>query len=174
MLTELFGPGAVTALRDEEATREAIVAGLGAHSWVHVASHGTQDLARPSEGGLVPIDWQTAGLVRVDDLAGIAGAGGGLAFLSACQTATGGAVNLEEAISVAAAMQHAGWSHVVGTLWTVYDAAASEIAERFYRRLVRDGRADASAHALHDAIVAAREANPNDTAYWARFVHFGP
>ncbi|WP_199042947.1 CHAT domain-containing protein [Glycomyces salinus] len=173
MLTELFGADAVTTLTDEAATREAIAAGLGSHSWVHIASHGTQDLDRPSEGGLVPFDWQTAGLVRVDDLAGIAGTGG-LAFLSACQTATGGVANLDEAISVAAAMQHTGWSHVVGTLWTVNDNAASEVAERFYRRLVRDGRADASAHALHDAVLAVREAHPDDTAHWARFVHFGP
>lgn len=174
MLAELFGDEAVTELVDEAATRDAIVAGLGSHSWVHIASHGKQDLASPSEGGLVPFDWQTAGLVRVDDLAAIAGTGGGLAFLSACQTATGGAAGLDEAISVAAAMQHAGWSHVIGTLWTVYDGAASEVAERFYRRLIGDGSADASAHALYEAVLAAREANPDDTAYWARFVHFGP
>ncbi len=176
LFTDHFGAGAVTSLAEAEATRKAIIEGLGAHAMVHIASHGIQDLSRPAEGGLVPFDWETAGLVRVDDLAQIAPGPRSLAFLSACQTATGGTVNLDEAMNVAAAMQHVGWPHVIGTLWTVFDGAASSVAEHFYRQVIRDGRADlsASALALHEAVLALRAEAPRDAAYWARFVHLGP
>ncbi|WP_030154582.1 CHAT domain-containing protein [Glycomyces sp. NRRL B-16210] len=175
MFTELFG-AEITSLSEGAATREAIIAGLSAHSMAHIASHGVQDLRWPAEGGLVPFDWETAGLVRVDDLAQIAPGPRGLAFLSACQTATGGAVNLDEAMNVAAAMQYTGWTHVIGTLWTVFDGAASFVAERFYRGVLQDGRVDlsASAFALHKAVRALRAEAPRDAAYWARFVHLGP
>ncbi|WP_285664806.1 CHAT domain-containing protein [Actinorhabdospora filicis] len=176
MFTECFGAEAVTTLTGVSATREAIIAGLGENAIVHVASHGVQNLTRPSDGGLVPYDWETAGLVRADDLAGTRGGPGGLAFLSACQTAIGGVVSLEESVNVAAAMHYAGWPHVIGTLWTIFDGAAAAIAERFYERVIHDGRADlsVSAYALHDAVLELRDRNPRDAAYWARFVHFGP
>ncbi|THV36472.1 CHAT domain-containing protein [Glycomyces buryatensis] len=176
MFTEHFGSEAVTSLSESEATRDAIIAGLGAHSMVHIASHGIQDLSRPADGGLVPFDWETAGLVRVDDLAQITPGPRSLAFLSACQTATGGAVNLDEAMNIAAAMQYVGWPHVVGTLWTIFDGAASLVAGRFYGQVIRDGQVDlsASAFALHEAVRALRAEAPRDAAYWARFVHLGP
>jgi CHAT domain-containing protein len=79
-------------------------------------------------------------------------------------------------VSLAAAMQHLGWRHVIGTLWTVGDDDASEVAESFYRKLIRDGRPvpEASARALHAAVLALRDSDPRRTARWARFVHLGP
>jgi CHAT domain-containing protein len=47
---------------------------------------------------------------------------GEFVFLSACKTAIGGVHILDEAITLAAALQHAGWRHVIATLWSVLDA----------------------------------------------------
>nr|BFF25687.1 CHAT domain-containing protein [Glycomyces mayteni] len=174
-LTGLLG-GDVAALHDADATRTAMIEALGAHAVVHLSTHGVQDLADPAAGGLVPYDWQTAGRIRADDVADLPARPRSLAFLSACQTATGGAVHLEEAVNVAAAMLHAGWPHVVGTLWTVFDGAAAAIAEHFYTQVIEDGRIDParSARALHEAVRALRAEEPRDAAYWARFIHLGP
>jgi CHAT domain-containing protein len=43
----------------------------------------------------------------------------GLAFLSACQTASGSIYHLNEAIHLAAAMEFLGYRHVIATMWAV-------------------------------------------------------
>ncbi|MGH8878102.1 MAG: CHAT domain-containing protein, partial [Stackebrandtia sp.] len=175
LLTTMVDADRTTVLSNDKASRAAIVAGLDDHHWVHIACHGTQDLVHPTAGGLVPFDWRSSGLIGVNDLAG-SGAGGQFAFLSACQTATGGATNLDEAITVTAAMQHSGWRHVIGTLWTISDSSASRIAEDVYRRIAPGGHLDPthSARALHDAVRALRRENRDHAAQWARYVHTGP
>ncbi|WP_100445043.1 CHAT domain-containing protein [Glycomyces xiaoerkulensis] len=175
LLEDALGRDRCTVLQDGEATREAVVSGLGAHRAAHIACHGTQDLRRPSRGGLVPHDWRTAGLVGIGDLTR-PGTGGEFAFLSACQTATGGVTNLDEAVSVTAAMHYAGWRHVIGTLWSVYDGAATVVAAHLYSRILEEGRLDPadSARALHVAVRVLRDQHPDRTAYWARFIHTGP
>lgn len=59
-----------TELTGAAATWSAVLAGLAGHDWVHAACHGTQDLAGPGTGGLVPYDWQRAGTVSITDIAG--------------------------------------------------------------------------------------------------------
>jgi CHAT domain-containing protein len=176
LLESHLGKDACTTLSDERATHEAIMAGIREHQWAHIACHGTQDLQQPSNGGLVPFDWRTSGLVSIRDLTEAASRGGRLAFLSACQTATGGTTNLDEAVNIAAAMQYSGWQHVIGTLWNVYDGAATVVAAHLYSHLLQTGKLDAtnSARALHDAVGVLRDENPSSTAHWARFIHTGP
>jgi hypothetical protein len=65
----------------------------------------------------------------------------------------------DEAITVASAMQHAGWRHVIGTLWSVWDHSATTAAHILYPQLLRDGGLDPTdiAHALHHTIRALRD-----------------
>ena len=176
LLTARFAPETRTVLTGSDATRHTVLTHLGRHRWLHASCHGTQNLTDPSTGGLVPYDWNTAGLITVTDLTSPEHTGGEFAFLSACKTATGGVTNLDEAITVAAAMQHAGWRHVIGTLWSVWDDSATTVAENIYPPLLRHGALDPSftALALHRAIHRLRDTSRDQPSTWAPFIHTGP
>ncbi|MGX6607689.1 CHAT domain-containing protein [Micromonosporaceae bacterium Da 78-11] len=165
-----------TVLDGERAGRAALLDELTRHRWFHASCHGTQNLADPSAGGLLPYDWATAGLVSVVDLADARHHDGELAFLSACRTATGGMDNPDEVISIAAAMQHAGWRHVIGTMWSIPDDTAAAVTRGFYTRVVRDGepRTEDAAAALHRTLRRLRDRHPDRPSAWAPFLHIGP
>ena len=57
---------------------------------------------------------------------------GELAFLSACDTAAGSVTLPDEAIHLAAAVQAAGYRHVVATLWQIGDDVAPSLTETVY------------------------------------------
>ncbi|MFH0519320.1 CHAT domain-containing protein [Streptomyces sp. M41] len=170
-LTALL-PGRCTELTGPRATCRAVGDALPEHAWVHFSCHGGQNLRDPSQGGVHLHD----GMLTVEELTSVRHGRGELAFLSACQTALGGLDNLDEAITLTSALQHAGWRHVVGTLWSVGDAAAAMISTATYRQLVRDGRVDADdiARVLHRVTLAMRDELPQRPSVWAPFVHVGP
>lgn len=76
--------------------------------------------------------------------------------------------NLDEAITVVAAMQHAGWRHVIGTLWSVWDSAAAAVTHNLYLHLMRDGGLDPTnaAHALHQTIREPHDTHPACPSTW--------
>jgi CHAT domain-containing protein len=176
LLTTEFGSRTCTVLTGPDATRRRILADLSEHRWLHACCHGTQNLADPASGGLLPHDWNTAGLITMADLTRLQHTGGEFAFLSACKTAVGGVTHLEEAISIAAAIQNAGWRHIVATLWSVWDQTATEAARILYPRLRINGGLDptGAAHALHHTIRRLRDADPARPSSWAPFIHSGP
>lgn len=73
-------------------------------------------------------------------------------------------------------MQHAGRRHVIGTLWRVWDEAATTITTGLYPQLLHNGRLDthATAHAIHHTTRALRDADPARPSTWAPFIHIGP
>ena len=87
---------------------------------VHLACHASQQHADPTSSGFALWD----GRLTITDLAAQPTQRRDLAFLSACQTATGSVRNLDEAIHLAAAMQFLGYRHVIATLWTIADSPA--------------------------------------------------
>ncbi|MFI8237805.1 CHAT domain-containing protein [Streptomyces sp. NPDC085866] len=160
---DLIGPKATPG-----AVREA----LHRHSWVHFACHAEQDLMDPSQSAFLLYDGQltAAGLLELHLPSAE------LAYLSACETATGG-VNLpDEVMHLASTLQTAGYRHVVATQWSIQDGSAPDIASRFYSALIRAGRPDAdrAARALHEALAEHRAHNPTDPLRWAAFLHVGP
>jgi hypothetical protein len=169
-LAELFG-GRCTLLSNEAATRAAVRARLPDHRWVHFSCHGRQNLADPSSGGLLLAD----GILTIADI-GAARYGGEFAFLSACQTATGGAALPDEAISLAAALHYTGYRHVIATLWSVYDRAAADIARDVYADLTLDGMLapGRAAYALHAAVRRLRHGRRLAPSRWTPFIHTGP
>ena len=94
-----------------------------------------------------------------------------LAFLSACQTATGSVRHLDEAIHLAAAMQFLGYRGVVATMWTIADSPAPAVADVFYGAVA--GQPDAAAEALHRAAGALRREDPTNPLRWAPYLHIG-
>ncbi len=154
------------------ASRAAVQAALPQHSWVHFSCHGRQDLTAPSEGGLLLHDGEE---LKIADLS-VSSYAGEFVYLSACQTATGGAALPDEAISLAAAVQYAGYRHVVATLWEVYVPAAAEVTERVYAALTEAGPLDParSADALHSALRSQRDSYRTTPSWWTPFIHIGP
>ncbi len=159
-------------LRDgSAATREQIRTDLPAHPLVHFACHGTQDLRNPSLSALRLCD----GPLSVLDLAELR-LSGDLAFLSACDTAAGGFALPDEAIHLAAAVQTAGYQHVIAALWHISDNLAPRVAGTVYRGLAAHGSVDGghAAAALHTAVDELRSEFPGRPSLWACYAHFGP
>jgi hypothetical protein len=169
LLASMFGDRC-TLLQGADATWQPVRDMLPRHRWVHFSCHGGQDLMNPTRGGLLLHDR----LLTIADI-GTGRYRGEFAFLSACQTATGGVGLPDEAITLAAAMHYAGYRHVIGTLWSVYDQTASDVAEAVYGDLTLSGRFEpaGSAQALHSAIQGLREQGMPASA-WVPFIHTGP
>ncbi|MEU1888741.1 CHAT domain-containing protein [Micromonospora rifamycinica] len=170
-------PG-LRVLSGRRATVEGVLTALEQHGWAHFACHGDQDFQRPSAAALRLVD----GRLSVLDLAGRLAArsrsagGADLAYLSACRTAAGGRDLPDEAIHLTAALQMAGFRHVIGSQWAVADRVAAQVADDVYAGL-RVGEqldADAAAVALDAAIDRVRRTHPDRPELWAALIHTGP
>jgi hypothetical protein len=162
--TEVRLVGGDTALVGPAATAERVLAELARHPWAHIACHGYQDVANPSRSYLAMHDRP----LTVPEIAALELPAAELAFLSACETSASGALP-DEAISTAAALQLAGYRHVIATLWPIPDR--STVASSVYA----NGTPPVDpAQALHDAIRAAMAANPYEPTSWAPYQHLGP
>jgi CHAT domain-containing protein len=81
----------------------------------------------------------------------------------------------DESIHIASAFHLAGFPHVVGTLWTINDAAAVTISKQFYEAVSPEtGPAEHVAAALHQAVLAMRVRFPDIPSRWASHIHIGP
>ncbi|QIJ61004.1 CHAT domain-containing protein [Streptomyces sp. JB150] len=155
------------------ATAPSVREALGRCSWAHFACHGMQDLGRPSRGALILHD----GPLTLRDIANLRLPHARFAFLSACETSRGGIVLADEAISFAAALQLAGFPDVIGTLWSIDDTLAPDVAGLVYEDLScppRPGTSPDPAAALHAAVRAVRAEHPRAVTRWAPYVHVGP
>ena len=141
--------------------------------WVHFACHGIQDAANPTESGLCLADQRC---LKLSDMIALSRPHGGLAFLSACQTATGDESLSDEAVHIAAGMLFAGYGGVVGTMWSISDRLAPLVARDVYGQLFRNDstRPDyrKAARALHEAIGRLRDSNASFVE-WLPFIHVG-
>lgn len=170
-LTQHFPPGPANhQLVESLATRDAVIAAMAAHDWIHLACHAGP--LRSGGTGTDPGFVLSDGDLTITDLAAQPGRRGGLAFLSACQTATGSEDHLDEALHLAAAMQFLGYSHVIATMWSIADSPAPLVTDLFYTALRQDGNHAASA--LRHAVIRLRdESDPSDPFVWAPYVHVG-
>jgi tetratricopeptide (TPR) repeat protein len=171
LLTDLFAAPRHTLTEGPEATRDSVLTHLRTHAWAHFSCHGDQLLDDPSQGGLLLHD----DMLTVTELAN-SRYRGEFAFLSACKTAIGGVQIPDEALTLAAALQYTGWRHVIGTLWSVLDETAADVATEVYTAIARNGelRPERAAQALHAAVLRQRDAATGRPSNWAPFVHIGP
>ncbi|MFE3188017.1 CHAT domain-containing protein [Nocardia sp. NPDC059240] len=163
---------------DSLPTKAAVTKLLQTCSLVHLACHGISDPVDPSNSRLLLHDHDTDPLT-VTALASLHLDHAQMAYLSACETAA--ATNphlLDEVIHLTSTFQLAGYRHVIGTLWPINDDIAVQVARTFYTTL-HTGSGNGSleieraAHALHQAIRAAREKFPTSPSRWAAHLHAG-
>ncbi|MEU3918968.1 CHAT domain-containing protein [Streptomyces sp. NPDC029004] len=157
-----------TSLINAKATVRAVCSELPGSPCVHFACHGIQDFGAPSRGGVVLAD----GTLSILDIARLHIEGAELAYLSACQTATGGTWLPDESLHLAAALHLAGFRQVVGTLWAVRDTLAADVAGDFYAAIAAKGL-DSAAEAIAGAARKLRDRYPLEPLLWAGFVHMG-
>ncbi|AEY87697.1 hypothetical protein SHJG_2422 [Streptomyces hygroscopicus subsp. jinggangensis 5008] len=174
---------AARTLRDEEAVRDVVVRHLRTGGWLHFAGHGEQDTASP-DGVLYLWDHYPSGSLRIQDIARLHLEQAELAYLSACETHRTPTAHSDEPVSLAGALQLAGYRHVVASQWQLNSLRASQVARAFYTTLLLtpDGHprlpgpeaAARSAHALHTAVGILRARRPDAVDMWAAYVHIGP
>ncbi|KZV60222.1 TPR-like protein [Peniophora sp. CONT] len=164
-------------LVDEQATVDAVRSVIDQHSWVHLACHGLQHTGDATQSAFHLYD----GRLSLSDLMQTAAEDVELAFLSACQTATGDKKNPEESVHLAAGMLAVGFKGVVATMWSIGDKDAPIVVEAYYKKLLELRRTRAvgkgqtgAAYALHEAVKVLREhVGEKNFLSWAPFVHFG-
>ena len=165
----------LTLLEGSEATVASVLEKMkmSGASWVHFACHGIQDITSPTDSGLMLSD----GRLKLSDIIKVSRVQGGLAFLSACQTATGDKALSEEAIHLAAGMLLAGYGGVIATMWSIKDSDAPLVADKVYGRLFQnhDEQPDYrnASRALHDAVQSLRAMSEKSYLSWVPFIHIG-
>lgn len=164
-----------TVLADGAATRTTVEARLRDHAHAHFACHAVSDPLRPSAGRLV-LHGPPDASPTIRDLARLRLPGARLAYLSACDTMRISAELADESVHIASAFQMAGFPHVVGSLWQVDDTVGTRIARRVYEQLDTGAAlsTEATARALHRAVIEVRADYPRTPSLWACQIHAGP
>ncbi|KAF8600644.1 hypothetical protein BDV93DRAFT_587771 [Ceratobasidium sp. AG-I] len=159
-------------LENSEATAEAVLDAMEQFKSVHFACHASQNLKHPLRSCFHLHD---RGL-SLADITKRSLKDKGLAFLSACQTATGDDKSPDEAIHLAAGMLVAGYQTVIATMWSIRDVDAPLVADSIYSQISKDGRLDGGrvARALHAAVATLRD-QVGEKAFvrWVPYIHMG-
>jgi CHAT domain-containing protein len=163
-------PQTTKLLNRQEGTVAAVLEGMKTHSWVHLACHGIQDSLNSAfaleDGKLKLSTLMTQSLPHEE-----------IAFLSACQTASGDKELSEEAVHLAAGMLNVGYKSVVGTMWSIGDLQAMKVAGKFYEAMKKQlaaGEELRPAYALHEATQHLRNTvGVFEFLRWIPFIHFG-
>ena len=128
----------------------------------HFAGHGVEYPRDPLRSALLLHDWKSDAMTVSDvlDLNLSRGRRSFLAYLSACETGLVSSPRFyDESTHLVGAYQLAGFRHVIGTLWSVYDQASVEVATLTYKNLLGGTMTDASVcRALHKAVWELRQA----------------
>ncbi|KAB5589055.1 Aromatic di-alanine and TPR containing protein [Ceratobasidium theobromae] len=165
-------PNQYDQIVDSKATTAAGLDAMETSHWVHLACHATQDVQDPTQSGFALHD----GMLSLSAIMQKSFGNKGLAFLSACQTATGDKNRPDESVHLASGMLFAGYPSVIATMWSVKDQDAPVIANRVYEQLLKGGRMDHrdSASALHVATKELREqVEEKEFGRWVPYIHIG-
>lgn len=147
------------------------------HLWAHYACDGSQDLGDPFRGAL----HLHGGPLSIARIMSLQLPNPVLAYVSASDTSRGCTSIPDEGITLASALQIAGYQHVVATLWQIIGFTATEVAKRLYDQVVTANHRITEingyegAAALRAAVIRLREESPGMPAmFWAPYIHTGP
>ncbi|KAJ7500145.1 TPR-like protein [Mycena galericulata] len=160
-------------LDEKMATIDNVQKGMKNSRWVHFACHGVQSAA-PTESALLLAE---SSRLTLSNIIQLSLPNADLAFLSACQTATGSKMLQDESVHLAAGMLLAGYRGVIGTMWSIRDNDAPQVASDVYAHLLEVSPPDPTraAEALHLAVGKLREqlGSKKSFLHWVPFIHFG-
>ncbi|KAF8597863.1 hypothetical protein BDV93DRAFT_561919 [Ceratobasidium sp. AG-I] len=159
-------------LENTQATPEAVLDAMEKYACVHLACHASQDADAPTQSCF----HLHGGTLSLEQIARRSLKDKSLAFLSACQTATGDMKLPDEAIHLAAGMLVAGYPSVIATMWSISDCDAPLVADQVYNKLLQEGRLNCSrvARALHAATSMLRdEVGEAMFSRWVPYIHIG-
>ncbi|KAG8795072.1 hypothetical protein FRC12_018368 [Ceratobasidium sp. 428] len=162
----------LTRIVEEDATPEAVLAAMQQHSWVHLACHASQDISDPTASAFQ----LRRGNLDLPTITRKPLSNAELAFLSACETATGDEKTPDEAVHLAAGMLMSGYRTVIATMWSIRDEDAPVVATHFYSQLFEGGTPDRekAARALHDAVGLLRtKIGEREFSRWVPYIHMG-
>jgi CHAT domain-containing protein len=163
----------VTSLSGANANKEAALATLQSHSWVHFACHSILE-EKPFDSWFKLHNGEH---LTVLDIAKAQLSNAEFAFLSACHAAAGDIHrNPDESIHLAAALQFSGFKSVVGTLWAMADVDGPDIADAFYSHIFHNGAGHADLrHAAEALNIATRKLRQKGVSpsRWINFIHIG-
>lgn len=135
---------------DFQASRALVVAdALRPYRYIHFATHGLLNSQSPELSGLVlslvnDQGQSQLGVLRLGDIYNLK-LSADLVVLSACRTGLGKEVRGEGVMGLTRGFMHAGVPRVIASLWSVDDAATSELMTRFYRELLTGKQSPAAA-----------------------------
>ncbi|CUA78375.1 Girdin [Rhizoctonia solani] len=159
-------------LLDDQAITTSVLDAMEQHDWVHLACHAHQNVSDPTKSGFFLHD----GTLDLASINRRSFKNKGLAYLSACQTATGDKDLPDEAIHLASGMLMAGYPSVIATMWSVVDEDAPFVADKVYEQLMKDrkiGNGEAG-RALHNAVAGLRlKVGEKEFGRWAGYIHIG-
>ena len=158
---------------DFQASRSLVVAdALSPYRYIHFATHGLLNSQSPELSGLVlslvnDQGQPQLGVLRLGDIYKLK-LSADLVVLSACRTGLGKEVRGEGVMGLTRGFMHAGVPRVIASLWSVDDAATSELMTRFYRELLAGKQSPAAA--LRAAQIAMWKGKQwSSPYYWAAF-----
>jgi CHAT domain-containing protein len=168
------GSSNIKKLLEKDATIDNVIDGLKESSFVHFACHGVQDATNPNESGLL---LAKSSRLTISHLNCLSLPHAQLAFLSACQTATGDEMLVQEAVHLAAGMLSAGYQGVIATMWSIMDSDAPLVADEVYAQLFKYSEPvpTQAAHALDNAIKKLIKDSNGTKSFleWVPFIHIG-
>ncbi|KAF8675704.1 TPR-like protein [Rhizoctonia solani] len=167
--------GAFKKIEESEATKSAVLAALEEYNCVHFACHACQATSQFDQSGFALHD----GRLTLSEITAKTVAGRKFAFLSACQTAKGDKMLADEAVHLTSGLLVAGYSNVIGTMWSVIDEDAPLVAKGVYQELIFNGHTkgisgNTIASALHKGVNELRAKVGDREFYrWVPYIHVG-
>jgi CHAT domain-containing protein len=162
----------VLTVVEHEATIERVEEEIKKAAWVHFACHGVQNMAAPTQSGLLLAG---SSQLTLETIIKLSLPHADFAFLSACQTATGDKKLDEEAVHLAAGMLLAGYRGLIATMWSIEDNDAPQVARDVYDHMLKISPPDSTraAEALHIAVQNLRASGKKSFFHWVPFIHVG-
>ena len=164
-----------TKLRHKAATKESFKKLVKDASIVHLATHAVANSDDPSRSYIAFYPTGSGdNRLYAHELRNLSFVNVQLAFLSACETASGKLVNGEGVMSLSRAISYAGCPSLVTSLWKAEDNATAYISIRFYSYL-REGYnyPEALQRAKIDLLRDGRYAQYHSPQYWSHLVFIG-
>jgi CHAT domain-containing protein len=159
----------------EKATRQAILNTLSDCNVLHCSCHGSANLEKPLESGLIMANNKR---LTVKDLLDLRLNGIRLATLSACETGIPGLELPEEVVGLPAGLLQAGVASVVASLWSVSDMSTALLMTKFYQNVTTLWQAQGTQASIAPALQAAqcwlRDATQEELLKWIIQLNLDP